>query len=363
MKLTDSPDNDVDLALFIEAARAVFQHRKFILGPEVEMLEWEMTRWLHAGNAVGCNSGFGAPLFGLLAFDFELGAQIAVPVLAPSDVIGILLRKRFKPVLVDINPYDFQMDVSDLSHRIRESGKISTIIVHHLFGGAVDMKAVMQEATDKIPVIEVLTYSLGAHIDESYAGTFGTIATADLRTTIGSGAAGDAGMIWTNNSSLAEKMRKIRSENTPVEVHTGVVSGNFHQDTVQAAFLLHKFAGWKQRAKKRAEQIVVFAQTMRDHRVREITIPEFYNSYGTELVILAERRNELMAYLQKHDIETSPWCPTPIHLQPGFESLGYKRGDFPQAEWVTERLIQLPVPENAEEIEHLAKSIANFYGR
>src|SRR2546427_1586800 len=199
MRLSENMDNNVDLDLFIEAAQAVFQHREFILGPEVEMLEREMIRWLHAEHAVGCNSGFGAQLLGILSFDLELGAHIAVPALAPSDFIGVLLRKRFIPVLVDINTYDFQMNVSDLSRRMDEDERISAIIVHHLFGGTVDMQEVMNKAGN-IPAIEVLTYSLGAHIAERYAGTFGTIATADLRTTIGSGAAGDAGMIWTNDN-------------------------------------------------------------------------------------------------------------------------------------------------------------------
>ncbi len=358
MRLSRNIDNDADLALLNEAAQSVVQHRKFILGPEVEMLEHEMAGWLRTKCAVGCNSGFGAQLLGILALDLELGARIAVPVLAPSDSIGVLLRKHFKPVLVDINTYDFQMDVSDLSRRIDD--KISAIIVHDLFGGTADMQAIMNLA-GKIPVIEVLTYSLGARIDNRCAGTASTMATADLRMTIGEGAWGDAGMIWTGNSSLAEEIRAIRAEKA--DLYTGVTSGNFHQDTLHAAFLLRKFKDWKRKTSKRSEQIAVFAHALRDRKVCEITIPEFYNHYGTELVMLTEYRDELMTYLQKRDIETSIWWPLPIHLQPGFQSLGYKRGDFPQAECVTERLVQLPVPGNEEEIERLVESIASFYGR
>ena len=360
MQLCRNIDNDAEWDLFSKAARPVFEHREFILGPEVKMLEQKMAGWLQAQDAIGCNSGFGAQLLGILAFDLDLRAQIAVPVLAPSDFIGVLLRKRFTPVLVDVNTYDFQMDTSDLSRRV--DSNTAAIIVHHLFGGSVDMKAVMDIA-DTIPVIEVLTHSLGAHIGERYAGTFGTIATADLRTTVGSGAAGDAGMLWTNNRPLAEKIRNIRHENSIAEMHIGIVSGNFHQDTIQAAFLLRKFEDWKEMARRQSEQITEFAQVMRDRRIFEIVIPEFYNHFGTILVILAERRSQLMAYLQRRDIETAIWSPLPIHLQPGFQSLGYKRGEFPQAEWVTERLIQLPIPGNNEETERLVESIASFYGR
>ncbi len=357
MRLSRNIDNDADLALLNEAAQSVVQHRKFILGPEVEMLEHEMAGWLQTKYAIGCNSGFGAQLLGILALNLALGARIAVPVLAPSDAIGVLLRKHFTPVLVDINAYDFQMDVSDLSRRIDD--QIGAIIVHHLFGGTADMEAIMNVAGD-IPVIEVLTYSLGARIDDHYAGTSGTMATADLRMTIGEEAWGDAGMIWTSNSFLVQKLREIRAEKT--DLYTGITSGNFHQDTLHAAFLLRKFEGWKKKAKKRSEQIAVFAQAMRDRKVREITIPEFYNHYSTFLVMLAEHREDLMTYLQKRDIESSAWWPLPIHLQPGFQSLGHKRGDFPQAECVTERLVELPVPGNEEEMERLVESIASFYG-
>lgn len=345
-----------NMALFIESAHAVCQQRK-ILGPEVEALERKMAKWLQTKYAIGCNSGFGAHLLSLLALDLKPGARVAVPVFAPSDFIGtVLLRQHLTPVLIDINTHDFQMDVSELSRHIGD--KIDAIIVYHLFGGTVDMHEVMDIA-DNIPVIEVLTHSLGAHIDDRYAGTFGTVATADLFTTMR--AWGDAGMLWTNNESLAEKICKIRSENGTTEVHTGIVSGNFHQHTIQAAFLLRKFEGWERKAKKRSEQITAFVLAMRDRRICEIAIPEFYNHYGTELVILADHRNELMEYLQERNIETSTWWPLPIHLQPGFQRLQHKRGDFPQAEWVTARLLQLPVPENENEIDCLVESIANFY--
>jgi dTDP-4-amino-4,6-dideoxygalactose transaminase len=175
------------------------------------------------------------------------------------------------------------------------------------------------------------------------------------------GAWGDVGMLWTDDSYLAKKIYNIRAENGPTDVHTGVVSGSFHQDTVHAAFLQRKFEGWQKKAKKRSEQISAFVLAMRDRRICEIAIPEFYNHFGTELVILADHRSELMEYLQKRNIETSTWWPLPIHLQPGFQSLGHEKGDFPQAEWVTTRLLQLPVPENENEIDCLVESIANFY--
>jgi hypothetical protein len=234
MRLSRNIDNDADLALLNEAAKSVVQHRNFILGPEVEMLEHEMAGWLQTKYAVGCNSGFGAQLLGILALDLELGARIAVPVLAPSDSIGVLLRKHFTPVLVDINTYDFQMDVSDLSHRIDD--KISAIIVHHLFGGTADIKAIINVA-GKIPVIEVLTYSLGARIDDHYAGISSTMATADLRLTIGEEAWGDAGMIWTSKALWPRRYVKF------VLRRLISIQALLPGTSIKILFLLHFFYG------------------------------------------------------------------------------------------------------------------------
>ncbi len=356
MRLSESIDPDSEWALFCEAARPVFHHGKSVLGPEVEMLEEEMAKWLQTKYAVGCNSGFGAHLISLLALDLQPGDRVLVPAFAPSDLVGILLRKKLKPVLIDIRADDFQMDVRELARHIDDT--IKAIIVHHLFGGMVDMHEVMHVAGN-IPVIEVLTYSLGARIGDRYAGTFGTLGTVDLLTTMG--ARGDAGMLWTNDGYLAEKLRKIRVENVITEVYTGVESGNFHQDTVQAAYLLHKLGSWEKRARKRSEQITVFAQTVRDRKIREIILPAFYNQFGTNLVVLAENRSELAEHLHMQGIETSTWWPLPIHLQPGFQRLQHKRGDFPQAERVAKQLLQLPVPGNEEEIDRLVTSIAKFY--
>jgi dTDP-4-amino-4,6-dideoxygalactose transaminase len=356
MLLAENIDPDAEWALFCEAARPVFHHGKSILGPEVELLEEEMAKWLQTKYAVGCNSGFGAHLISLLALDLQPGDRVLLPAFAPSDLVGILLRKKLQPVLIDIHADDFQMDVRELARHI--DGTIKAIIVHHLFGGTVDMHEVMHVAGN-IPVIEVLTYSLGARIDNRYAGTFGKIGTVDLLSTMG--AWGDAGMLWTNDGYLAEKLRKIRAENGIPEVYTGIESGNFHQDTIQAAHLLRKLEGWKKKARNRSEQITVFAQTVQDRKIREIILPAFYNQFGAYLVVLAENRSELAEHLQIQGIETSTWWPLPIHLQPGFQRLGYRRGDFPAAERVAKHLLQLPVPGNEEEIDRLVTAIAKFY--
>src|SRR5947209_10112111 len=122
MRLTENTDTDADLALFIEADHAVRWQNK-ILGPEVEMLEQKMARWLQTEYAIGCNSGFGAHLLSILALNLKPGARVAVPVFAPSDFIGILLRQHLTPVLIDINAHDFQMDVLELSRHVDDKIK------------------------------------------------------------------------------------------------------------------------------------------------------------------------------------------------------------------------------------------------
>ena len=349
---------DAEMSLIQQAFQDVFRHRKYILGPEVEKLEHVMARWLQTNYAIGCNSGFGANLLSMFSLNLKTGGQIVVPAFAPSDDVGLLLRQNLTPVLVDITPDNFQMDATELSSRVNDA--IDAIIVYHLFGGTSDMHTIVELAGD-IPIVEVLTYSLGARIGDRYAGTFGTLATTCLLTTLG--AYGDAGMIWTNESRLVEKIRKIRSENSKTDVYEGTTSGNFHQDTIHAAILLRKFGYWQKTMRQKSKQVGLFAQAILDREVHEVVVPEFYSRYATYLVVFAERRGELIAYLQKQGVIATAWWPIPIHLQPGFQHLGYTKGDFPQAERAAAMSLELPIPQTEGEINYLIDSLVNFYLR
>jgi dTDP-4-amino-4,6-dideoxygalactose transaminase len=336
----------------------VLQHRQYILGPEVDSLENTLAEWLQTRYAIGCNSGFGAYLLSLLALGIGRGNRIAVPAFAPAPYLGIIIRRGAIPVLVDISPNDFHLSPSALA-KVMEP--VDAIVVHHLFGGTADMTTIMSIA-GAVPTIEVLTYSLGAQIGKAHAGTFGTLATSCLREETTLAAYGDAGMIWTSDPDLNERLRRIRRENESGSMREDYVSANFHQDTIHAAILIRKFDKWRNLLKARRQLSTQLANALWRQKFSEIIIPEFHLRCATHFVVFAERRDELVTYLQSRGISAKAWWPVPVYKQPAFHNLGCKKGDFPEAERAAAMSISLPFGVSVE-IDRLISELTKFYRR
>jgi dTDP-4-amino-4,6-dideoxygalactose transaminase/pyrrolidone-carboxylate peptidase len=356
--MDSNEDVNAELSMIQEAFRGVLQHRQYVLGPEVKQLEDLLASWLKTRFAVGCNSGFGAYLISLLSLGLGKSSRVAISAFAPASFIGTLLRQGATPVVVDVAPNDFHMNPAKLVNKL--DGTINTIVVHHLFGGAADIPAIVGLAGD-IPTIEVLTYSLGARIGQDYIGTFGTLATSCLREQTTIGAYGDAGMIWTNNAELNERIRRIRAENARTGIHEGFVSGNFHQDTVHAAILFRKFDEWLKRIEERNRRALYFAREIKGRNLEQVTVPDFYQRHATYFVFLAKQRDALIDHLRARGTAATIWWPMPIYSQPGFYQLGHKKGDFPEAERIAETNINLHLPETEGEAARLADELAAFY--
>jgi dTDP-4-amino-4,6-dideoxygalactose transaminase len=348
-----------ELDIVTDAFQDVLRHRQYILGPEVESLERKLASWLETRYAVGCNSGFGAYLLSLLALGIGRGKKIVIPAFTPAAYLGIITRRGATPVLVDVAANDFHISPTALANVLDRT--FDAIVVHHFFGGVADMNTIVTLA-NSTPIIEVLTYSLGTRIGKDYSGTFGTLAISCLREETTLGAYGDAGIIWTNHSDLNERLRRIREESSLGSMHEDYISGNFHQDTIHAAILLRKFEGWVKSLEVRRQKSMSLAEAITKQNLSEIIVPDFYKYDATHFVILAEKRNELVAYLQSKDIPATAWWPIPIYQQPGFRSLGYRQGDFPEAERVAERSVYLPFPPASEsDIDKLINELVRFY--
>jgi dTDP-4-amino-4,6-dideoxygalactose transaminase len=348
-----------ELAMIQDSFQDVLRHRQYVLGPEVESLENLLAAWFDTQYAVGCNSGFGAYLLSLLALNIGRGKRVVVPAFAPAPYLGIITRRGAIPVLVDVAQHDFHLSPSALGRVMDKS--IDAIVVHHLFGGTADMRTIMSLA-GKVPTIEVLTYSLGAHIGEHRAGTFGTLATSCLREETTLAAHGDAGMIWTANPDMNEKLRRIRQEDASGSLCEDYISANFHQDTVHAAILLRKFDRWSRLLEARKQHSLHLSNAIKGQQLSEIIVPEFYTRNATHFVVFAEKRDELVAYLQSRGISARAWWPIPVYQQPGFRGLGCKKGDFPEAERAAAMSISLPFSFDAAfETDRLISELTKFY--
>jgi dTDP-4-amino-4,6-dideoxygalactose transaminase len=212
---------------------------------------------------------------------------------------------------------------------------------------------------DGVSIIEVLTYSFGAEVEPGRrAGTYGTVATACLREETTLGAYGDAGMVWTGDGEVAEKLRVIRKEDEYHEVYSGIVTGNFHMDTLHAAILLHKLDRWAEDSRIRHEQARLLRSAVSD--VDGLLVPGTEQNAATRFVILADDRERLSQYLREYGIQAEPWWPVPLHLQPGFAELGYAKGDFPNAESVAARTLYLRLPNEKTQLDRVPELLSNY---
>ncbi|MGW1200256.1 DegT/DnrJ/EryC1/StrS family aminotransferase [Streptomyces sp. NPDC002536] len=338
----------------------VLKHANYVLGPEVELLEGHLAKEFGIRHAVGCNSGFGAHLLSLLALGIGplAGDTVLVSAFSPASFAGAVLRRAATVKLADVAPGDVHLAADGVHGAARE---VQAVVVHHLFGAAADMPAIL-EAAGGTPIMEVASYSLGAAIDGKRVGTFGTIGTADLREKTSLGAYGDAGLILTDDDATASRLREIRRETGCSEVFTGITAGNFHMDTLHAAILLHKLEFRAAEARQRALAGKAFLDALASAGVTELTVPAGRQEV-TRLVVLAEQRDELARQLNSRTVKARPWWPVPIHLQPGFRELGHARGDFPNAEDAAARSLEIPLPQSVAEAEHVAGLVAEFYGR
>ena len=338
-----------------EASEPVLEHGCYILGREVALLEDRLAAYLGTRHAVGCNSGFGAHLLSLLTLGIGVGSNVLVSPFSPPSFAGAVVRRNANLYFADVDEDDFHISASALRGHIAD---VELLVVHHLFGGTADMPAICA-VVDDVLIIEVLTYSFGAEIEPGRrAGTYGTVATCCLREETTLGAYGDAGMVWTDDTELAGKLREIRKEDEYHEVYSGIVAGNFHMDTLHAAILLRKLDRWAEDARLRREQVRLLRSAVSD--VDGLVVPGTEQDTATRFVILAEDRERLTQYLRGYGVRAEPWWPVPLHLQPGFAELGYAKGDFPNAESVAARSLYLRLPDTKTQFARVPELLSNF---
>jgi len=180
------------------------------------------------------------------------------------------------------------------------------------------------------------------------------------------GAYGDGGMLVTNDKKLSEKIRMMRNHgSSPKEKYLNLVLGtNSRLDTLQAAILRVKLKYLPKWSKKRAEIASYYSKNLKG--IGDIVTPLIAsnrNHIFHQYTIRTKLRDKLQKYLKEKEIPTMIYYPLPLHLQPAFKYLGYKKGDFPEAEKATEEVLSLPIyPElTKKEQDFIIQKIQEFF--
>ena len=353
----------------------VFQNQQFILGAKVQALEETIARYCRTRYAVGVASGSDALLLALMALGIGAGDEVLLPPFTFFATAGSVSRLGAIPVFVDISQETYNIDPYKIEEKI--TSKTKAIIPVHLFGQCADMNPLLKIAKEKkLFVVEDAAQALGAEYrpdgvsEGRRAGQIGDLGCFSFYPTKNLGAFGDAGMVVTDNASLAEKIRLLRVHGSQPKYFHKQIGINSRLDTIQAAILLVKFKyleKWTTERQKKAERYqLLFRDLVSSVNGLRLPTIQYQNRHiFHQYVIRVPERDRLKQYLSEEGIGTDIYYPVPLHLQECYSFLKYRRGDLPNSEKASKEVLALPIYPELTEDQQMAvvDRIKAFYRR
>lgn len=336
------------------AVQRVLESGHFILGEDVPAFERELAAATGCPHAVGVSSGTDALVAALMALGVGPGDEVVTTPLSFFATVGAIARLGATPVFADVERRSLNLDPEAALTRV--SPKTRAVLPVHLFGRACALEPLRRAG---VAIVEDAAQGIGL----GHLGRGTVCATLSFFPSKNLGAAGDAGAVVCEDAAFADQLRLLRAHGSrPKYVHH-VVGGNFRIDTLQAAILRAKLphlAGWNAARKRNATRYLgALAGT-------PLALPEAVAEHVWHHFVVRVpdgKRDALRAHLSTREIESEIYYPTPLHLQPCFQRLGYKPGDLPEAERACAEVLALPVhPELSEaQLEHVIGAVRSFF--
>jgi len=335
----------------------------FILGEEVESFEKEFANYCGVKYAAGVDNGTSAIELSLRALGIGEGDEVITQANTFIATATSISAAGAKPVLVDINPENYNLDIKKIEKKITD--KTKAIIPVHLYGNPTEMGAI-RELADKydLKIVEDACQSHGAKYKGKRVGSFGELSAFSFYPGKNLGAFGDSGIVVSNDEKLINNIKMMRNYGQSKKYYHDVFPFNRRLDGLQAAILRVKLKYLDEWNEKRRKKAKIYNSLLKDMAVIPRIDPNnepVYHLY----VVQVDKRDELLNYLNKNEVSAGIHYPIPIHLQKHFNYLGYQVQDFPVTEMISKRIISLPMfPElKKEEIEYVCEKIKEFYDR
>lgn len=330
----------------LSAVARVCDSQRFVLGPDVEGLEHDLAALLDVPHAVAVSSGTDALLLALMALGVGPGDEVVTSPYSFFATAGVVARLGARPVFVDIDPATFNLDPSRIQGAITPRTK--AIVPVHLFGLSADMDPIVDLSRQtSVPIIEDAAQAISAGYGARQVGGFGVFGCFSFYPSKNLGAFGDAGLLTTTDSVLAQKARLLRTHGMDQKYYHHLVGGNFRMDSLQAAVLRVKaphLSAWTTARRVNASRYArLFDEAGLLDQVALPLEPKGRRHIFNQFVIRTRSRDDLKRHLDRCGIGNEIYYPVPFHLQPCFGSLGYRRGDFPQAERAAEESLAIPI--------------------
>jgi dTDP-4-amino-4,6-dideoxygalactose transaminase len=346
----------------LPAVEQVLAGGHYILGPNVAAFEQEFAAYCGTRFAVAVNSGSDALVLALRALDVGVADEVITTpftYIAPAEAIHAV---GAKVIFADIDRHTFNIDPKDVARRI--TTRTRAVIPVHLFGLLSDPQPILHLAAEnKIHVIEDCAQSVGAQRGVKRAGNFGRLGCFSFYPTKNLGAAGDGGMVVTNDEGLAQKLKMLRVHGIERRYFHDAHGQNSRLDELQAAILrvkLKRLDDWNACRRHIAQRYTSGLGNL------PLTLPgpadesHVFHVYA----VLSDKRDDLQKFLADRGVPTIIYYPQPLHLQKVYAEIGWRAGDFPVAEDISRKILPLPMyPElTDEQVDYVISTIREFYG-
>jgi len=337
--------NEIDRAIL-----DVVENTTFINGPAVKEFQSDLEKYMGVKHVIPCANGTDALQIAMMALDLKPGDEVITTSFTFVATVEVIALLQLTPVLVDALPGTYNIDPEAMEKAI--TPKTKAIVPVHLFGQIADMESIMSIAKKhNLAVIEDNCQAIGAYYTfndgtRKQAGTMGDIGTTSFFPSKNLGCYGDGGAMFTNDDTLAEKLRMISNHGMRVRYYHDSIGVNSRLDTIQAAVLKVKLAHLNDYIANRQRAAAYYDQAFANHP--KLTIPgrepkstHVFHQYT--MVLHGVDRSALQAKLQEKGISSMVYYPVPMHMQKAYTDSRYKEGDFPVTEELSRNVISLPM--------------------
>lgn len=343
-----------------QAVLGVMESSAFINGKPVQDFAANLSNYLGVKHIIPCANGTDALQIAMMALGLQPGDEVITPsftYIATTEVIALL---RLTPVFVEVDPKTFCIDPAELEKVI--TPKTKAIVPVHLYGQAAPMEEIMSIAKKHgLFVIEDNAQAIGCDYEQGdirqKTGTIGDIGATSFYPSKNLGAFGDGGAIFTNDDTLADKLRMIANHGQSRRYFHDLVGCNSRLDTMQAAILDIKLRQLDEYNAARRSAADFYDNAFAGHASIKTPFRASYSKHVFHQYTLliedgdnsAAKRNGLNEFLAMHKIPSMIYYPVPGHRQRMFEQFNVSAKRMPVTDWLTERVISLPIHTELEE--------------
>ena len=342
---------EVDVAI-----QEVIDSTAFINGPAVKEFQADLEKYLHVKNVIPCANGTDALQIAMMALGLKPGDEVitaSFTYIATAEVIGLL---GLTPVLVEIHPDTFCIDVAAIEKAI--TPKTKAIVAVHLYGQCADMEPILALAKKHtLFVIEDVAQAIGAEYTfangtKHKAGTMGDVGCTSFFPSKNLGCYGDGGAMYTNNDELAKKLKMISHHGQSIQYVHDVVGVNSRLDTIQAAILKIKLKHLDEYAAARNKAAAHYDKAFANNPkiktpARAKNSTHVFHQYTLQLI--GVDRNKIKEQLAVKDIPSMIYYPIPVHKQKAYQSEKNSSTNLALTEQLTTCVLSLPMHTELDE--------------